>query len=85
MLENAGFKDIQIKQEQLGSYVSLSEAKNWWKGDRTWIHPKGNPFLKLSSEELKRLKTAYDREIENLLTDKGVWHDITVFFVLGHK
>lgn len=85
LLQEAGFKDIEVKTEQLGDYISLSDAKNWWKGDGVWINPRGNPLSQRSQEQLERLKAAYDAEVETLATQRGVWHDITTFFVIGHK
>ena len=85
LMREAGFQDIEVKTEQFGEYLSLSEAKKWWKGDPVWINPRGNPLSQLSQEQLERLKAAYDAEIETLATDKGIWHDITTFFVNGRN
>jgi protein-L-isoaspartate(D-aspartate) O-methyltransferase len=83
LMEQAGFTEIEITTEQLGKYMSLEEAKNFWKG--TWLHPEGHPLSQLQSEEIEQLQGEYQREIETLVTDKGVWHDITTFFVRGRK
>lgn len=85
LLQDAGFQDIEVKTEQLGEYISLGDAKKCWIGDGNWINPRGNPLSQLSKEQLERLKASYDAEVETLATDKGVWHDITTFFVIGHK
>lgn len=85
LLQEAGFQDIEVKTEQLGEYISLGDAKKCWIGDTAWINPRGNPLSQLSQEQLERLKTSYDAEVETLATDKGVWHDITTFFVIAHK
>jgi protein-L-isoaspartate(D-aspartate) O-methyltransferase len=85
LLQEAGFHDIEVKTEQFGEYISLGDAKKWWEGDGAWINPRGNPLSQLSQEHLEKLKAAYDAEVETLATDKGVWHDITTFFVTAHK
>lgn len=85
LLEQAGFNKIEVKQEQLGHYLTIEEAKNTWKGDRLWINPQGNPLLNLSDEQLAQLKLAYDAKIEQLATEKGVWEDITIFYVSASK
>lgn len=85
LLETAGFQKIIIQQEQLGHYLTLEEAKNTWQGDRVWINPRGNPLLTLSDEQLAQLKLAYDAKIEQLATEKGVWEDITIFYVVAYK
>ncbi|ACK67711.1 Methyltransferase type 11 [Rippkaea orientalis PCC 8801] len=85
VLEKAGFKQIKITTEQFGAYLNLEEAKDWWKGESTWINPRGNPLQLLSDKQLQTLKKAYDKEIEALATVKGVWQDITTFFVIARK
>ncbi|VEP18228.1 Methyltransferase type 11 [Hyella patelloides LEGE 07179] len=85
LLESSGFKNVVVKQEQLGHYLTAEEAKNTWKGDRIWINPRGNPLLDLSDEQLAQLKLAYDAEIDQLATEKRVWEDITIFYVYAYK
>lgn len=85
LLEQAGFDNIVVKQEQLGHYLTIQEAKNTWKGDRLWINPRGNPLLDLSQEQLSKLKSAYNAKIDRLATDKGIWEDITIFYVSAFK
>lgn len=83
LLQEIGFKDIEIKTEQFGSYLSLDEAKNFWKGK--WLHPNGHPLLQLSDEQIEQLKVEFRAEVEALMTDKGVWSENTTFFVMGKK
>ncbi|MEW6496412.1 MAG: methyltransferase domain-containing protein [Cyanobacteriota bacterium] len=83
LLQEIGFKDITIKTEQFGSYLSLDDAKNSWKGK--WLCPNGHPLLHLSNEQIEQLKAEFRAEIETIATDKGVWHEITTFFVRGKK
>ena len=85
LLEEAEFKNIKITTEQLGHYLTVETAQQTWKGDRVWINPQGNPLTKLSDQQLQKLKTAYDLEIEKLATNKGVWQDITIFFIVAQK
>lgn len=83
LLQEIGFKDIEIKTEQFGSYLSLDEAKNFWQG--TWLCPNGHPLLHLSNEQIEQLKAEFRTEVEALVTDKGVWQEKTTFFVRGKK
>lgn len=83
LLQEIGFQDIDIKTEQFGSYLSLDDAKNYWKGK--WLHANGHPLLQLSTEQIEQLKAKFSTEIEKLVTDKGVWHETTTFFVTGRK
>ena len=84
-LEAVGFINIEVRQEQLGHYLTLEEAKNTWQGDRVWINPRGNPLKDLSDAQLAELKLAYDQKLEELASDRGVWEDITIFYVSADK
>ena len=41
--------------------------------------------MQLKPEQLEQAKAEYLAELEALVTDKGIWNDITTFFVLGRK
>lgn len=84
LLQQAGFKDIEIKIEPSGRYQHLRNDRL----SRTVINInlKGHPLLsKLTQEQLERLQVEYSAEIEKLTTDQGVWMDTTKFFVRGRK
>ncbi len=83
LLQEIGFQDIEIKTEQFGSYLSLDDAKNFWKGK--WLHANGHPLLHLSDEQIDQLKAEFRAEVETLVTEKGVWSENTTFFVMGKK
>lgn len=83
LLQEAGFEDVAVKTEQFGSYVNLSEAERTWEGSLK--HPLCSPLLKLSPEQLEQAKAEYLAELEALVTDQGIWNDITTFFIIGRK
>ena len=83
LLQEVGFRDIDIKTEQFGSYLSLEDAQNFWQG--TWLNANGHPLLHLSREQIEQLKAEFRAEIATLATDKGVWQEMTTFFVTGKK
>ncbi|MGB5962171.1 MAG: methyltransferase domain-containing protein [Coleofasciculaceae cyanobacterium] len=83
LLQEIGFQNIAIKTEQFGKYLSLDDAKKYWKG--TWLCANGHPLLQLSTEQIEQLQAEFHAEIEKLVTDKGVWHETTTFFVTGRK
>lgn len=82
LLQKAGFQRISIETQQLGSYISLEDAKSWNGG---YAHPQNNPLTELSQFELEIIIAEYHLAVENLATDKGVWNDKTTFFVVAHK
>jgi len=83
LLENAGFTNISVNVEQLGRYLPLETAKNFWYGQ--YFYPQHNPFDRLSAAEIATLVNNYRREIEKNATDRGVWQDATTFFVTASK
>lgn len=83
ILQEIGFKQIEVKIKEMGKYLSLEEAQNWWKGD--WLHPQYHPLLKLDSVQREELKAKFRQEISKLSTAKGVWYESTIFFVTGKK
>ncbi|HEY9604617.1 MAG TPA: methyltransferase domain-containing protein [Allocoleopsis sp.] len=86
LLALAGFEQIAIEVEQYGDYISLEKAKRMWAGAS---HPAPgqfpNPLSQLSSQQLERIKTEFDAELETLVTKQGIWNDITTFFAFGRK
>jgi protein-L-isoaspartate(D-aspartate) O-methyltransferase len=83
LLRQAGFHNIEIKTEQFGEYLSLDDRRMSWNGGS--FYPRGNPLLQRSQEQLERLQAEYRAEVERLATDKGVWYDVTAFFVVARK
>ncbi|AFY55360.1 methylase involved in ubiquinone/menaquinone biosynthesis [Rivularia sp. PCC 7116] len=83
LLKEAGYNDIKVITEQFGKYIPVDNAKKIFDAN-TWIHPE-NPLLQLSLEKKESLKAEFAKIIENLATEKGLWHDITTFFVLAKK
>lgn len=84
LLQQAGFKDIEIKIEPSGRYRHLKDSRL----SRTVINInlKGHPLLsELTQEQLDDLQVEYSAEIEKLTTEQGVWEDTTKFFVRGRK
>ena len=83
LLKKVGFNNIEVTTEQFGKYISVDDAKKIFDGN-TWIHPE-NPLMQLPLEQKEILKAEFAKIIEDLATDKGVFHDITTFFVLARK
>jgi ubiquinone/menaquinone biosynthesis C-methylase UbiE len=83
LLREAGFEDVEIKTEQFGSYISLSETKRTW--EHSLKHPLCHPLKQLSSEQLEQAKAEYFAELEALVTAQGIWNDTSTFFAFGRK
>ncbi|WP_041233729.1 class I SAM-dependent methyltransferase [Cylindrospermum stagnale] len=83
LLQQAGFDHIEVKTEQFGEYLSLSDRRMLWNGGG--FYPRGNSLQLLSQTQLELLQAEYTAEMERLVTDQGVWYEIAAFFVLAHK
>jgi ubiquinone/menaquinone biosynthesis C-methylase UbiE len=86
LLEQSGFKNADIKVDRYGAYISLEEARNSWVSA---AHPAPgqfpHPLAGLTPEKLACARADYEQEIEKLNTQKGVWNDMTTFYVFGEK
>jgi 2-polyprenyl-3-methyl-5-hydroxy-6-metoxy-1,4-benzoquinol methylase len=84
LLQQAGFRDIEITVEPRGRYRNLQNDKLSWKLIN--LSFKGNLLLpNPSPEKLAELQLAYTSQIQKLETDQGVWEDTTTFFVRARK
>ena len=86
LLQQTGFESIEIKVEQDGDYISLEKAKRMWAGSN---HPAPGqyppPLSQLSSAQLAQAKAEFDAELEALQSARGIWNDITTYYVYGRK
>ncbi len=82
LMQEAGFQDIKITTKQLGFYRDLDRAKQW---NGMWFHPRKNPLLDLTPEQMKKPIEDYADEIETKADDRGVWYENLTFFVVGRK
>ncbi len=83
LMQQAGLsiEDIEIRTEQLGYY--LQNVDEWW--DIVWHTGFRHSVSRIAPERLAQFKTEHLAEVEELVTDKGIWLDVTVIFVLGKK
>lgn len=86
LLSEAGFGDIDIRVENAGYYVPFEKAL------QTWIEPNDfapgqypHPLSSVPADVLSRCKREYETRIEKLKTDKGVWNDVSMYYVYARK
>jgi arsenite methyltransferase len=82
LMKETGFEDIEIITKQLGFYRSLDRAKQW---NGSWFHPRMNPLLNLTPEQMKNPIEDYAKEIAAKADDRGVWYENLTFFAIGRK
>lgn len=64
--------------------MDLAEAKRVWQNGLI-ESPLCRPILQLLLKEQKQAEAEYISGMEGLTTDKGIWNDITTFFLLSYK
>lgn len=86
LLQEIGFKNIQVETEQFGWYFPLDEkiAEDIWLMNAKNVF--GYQVFQLPPNKLEECKAEYIKEMQNLAaTEKGVWCDARIFFVSAIK
>jgi ubiquinone/menaquinone biosynthesis C-methylase UbiE len=86
LLTKAGFNKVDIRKKASGYYKSLEQAKESWItiddfAPGQYPHPVSN----IPKEILNKCQTEYEAKIEQLNTDKGIWNDITMYYIYAYK
>lgn len=85
LLQTAGFEQIQVTEEQFGQYLNLEAAQNLWEMILNNPLTQMNFVQHLNSEQLKAAKAQYLAELETLVTEQGIWNDLTIYYMIGRK
>jgi ubiquinone/menaquinone biosynthesis C-methylase UbiE len=86
LLAEAGFKNINIRFEKHGNYISLAQAKDAWLQEDHFSpgqHP--NPLVGVPADIVAQAQRDYESRLAELNTDKGVWNDISMYYVYAEK
>lgn len=86
LLHEAGFRDIDIREQRSGYFVPVEDAIDSWieKDDFApgqYPHPVDN----VPSDILIQCQRDYKARIKALETDEGVWNDISMYYVYAIK
>jgi len=86
LLKQAGYRNIDIKIDTDGNYISSEEARNSWVSA---THPAPgqfpHPMSTMTEKQLSEAQSDFERELEMLNTKKGIWNDMTTYYVFGEK
>lgn len=78
--ELAGFSDIHIRLHEDGRYLSLEDATETIADAMFYTpgqHP--HPLKNISDEIIQKAQKSFEAEVEKRVTDKGVWHDMSMY------
>lgn len=81
LLAGAGLVDISVETAQLGYH--LLKAEDWW--EVVWGGGLRGLVEQLPPARRDAVRAAHLAEIAPLVTDKGLWLDVTVHFATGRK
>lgn len=86
LLLEAGFRDVDIREQHSGYFVPVEDAINSWiqKDDFApgqYPHPVEN----VPSDILLQCQRDYKEKIKALETDEGVWNDISMYYIYANK
>jgi len=86
LLSDAGFKQVDIREQQLGYYMPYEQAKDSWMGRDSFApgqYP--HPLANVPPEILMQCQRDYEARIEELKTEQGVWNDINMYYVYAYR
>jgi ubiquinone/menaquinone biosynthesis C-methylase UbiE len=77
----AGLRDVRVVARNVGYY--LSDAHAWW--DVIWNAGFRRLVGQLTPSGQERFRKEHLEEVAALMTSKGIWLDVGVFFTIGTK
>ena len=86
LLSEAGFLNVDIREQKSGYYVSMEKARQSWIQREDFVpgqYP--HPLSNVPSDIVSKCKRDYEARIEKLNTDKGVWNDTSMYYVYAWK
>jgi|ERR1039457_3605939 ubiquinone/menaquinone biosynthesis C-methylase UbiE len=86
LLKQAGYRNIDIKIDSDGNYIRIEDARNSWvTATRPAPGQFPHPMSSMTAKQLSEAQSDFERELEMLNSEKGVWNDMTTFYVFGEK
>lgn len=86
LLKQAGYRNIDIKIDFNGNYIDMKDARNSWV---TASHPAPgqfpHPMSNMTAQHLSEARSDFEHKLEMLNSEKGIWNDMTTFYVFGEK
>lgn len=85
LMELAGFADITIHVVERGRWVEAESLKGPFDKGSYGIGQYPHPLENVPDDVLLKAQKEFEAEVDRLTTDKGVWHDMTTYFVCAQK
>jgi len=86
LLKDAGYSVIDIRFEESGHYRSADDARHSWiQASDFFPGQYPHPVANVPADVLEHCKKEYESNIEALITEKGIWNDISMYYIYAHK
>jgi len=86
LLNDAGYSVVDIRLEESGFYRSAEDARSSWiQASDFYPGQYPHPITNVPPEVLAQCKREYEINIEAQITDKGIWNDISMYYIYAHK
>jgi len=86
LLTLAGYENIQIHEEKHGRYIKLeNEMPTVLTEDAYSPGQYPHPLTGVPEEIMEKAQQDFEADVKKHMTDEGVWHDMTMFYVYGKK
>lgn len=85
LLELAGFGKINIHVIECGRWMEAESLRGMFDKGAYGIGQYPHHLENVSDDILQKANKDYLAEIDRLTTEKGVWHDMTTFYVCAQK
>jgi ubiquinone/menaquinone biosynthesis C-methylase UbiE len=86
LLSESGFNKVDIRVEESGYFMSADQARGSWIDENDFYpgqYP--HPVTNVPPEVMEQCKQEYESNIEKLITEKGIWNDISMYYIYAHK
>lgn len=86
LLKDAGYRAVDIRVEESGFYKSAEDARNSWiQASDFFPGQYPHPVTNVPFDVLAQCKQEYEESIEALITEKGIWNDISMYYIYAYK
>jgi ubiquinone/menaquinone biosynthesis C-methylase UbiE len=86
LLAESGFNKVDIRVEESGFYMPAEQARDSWIDKNDFFpgqYP--HPTTNVPHDIMIQCKQEYEANIEKLITEKGIWNDITMYYIYAYK
>ena len=83
LLKQSGFHNIEIEKHQYNRF-KITENTGLARIENDF-YPQGNPLQSLSEAELQLLQTEFEKAVNRLIAEQGVWQEANNLYVKARK